>query len=68
MPHGGSRQAITRSIADQARTIRIPVHMIETAINQSCITPNASEMGREPTPDELAERMGMDEDKMRKVL
>jgi RNA polymerase primary sigma factor len=63
------RQAITRSIADQARTIRIPVHMIETInklnrISRQCL----QEMGREATPEELAERMEMPEDKMRKVL
>ncbi|AKO36455.1 RNA polymerase sigma factor RpoD [[Haemophilus] ducreyi] len=63
------RQAITRSIADQARTIRIPVHMIETInklnrISRQCL----QEMGREATPEELAERMGMPEDKIRKVL
>ncbi|NND65593.1 MAG: RNA polymerase sigma factor RpoD, partial [Gammaproteobacteria bacterium] len=63
------RQAITRSIADQARTIRIPVHMIETInklnrINRQML----QEMGREPTPEELAVRMDMPEDKIRKVL
>lgn len=63
------RQAITRSIADQARTIRIPVHMIETInklnrISRQCL----QEMGRDATPEELAERMGMPEDKIRKVL
>ena len=63
------RQAITRSIADQARTIRIPVHMIETInklnrISRQCL----QEMGREATPEELAERMNMPEDKIRKVL
>ncbi|MDG6332486.1 RNA polymerase sigma factor RpoD [Glaesserella parasuis] len=63
------RQAITRSIADQARTIRIPVHMIETInklnrISRQCL----QEMGREATPEELAEKMGMPEDKIRKVL
>src|SRR5579863_2704408 len=63
------RQAITRSIADQARTIRIPVHMIET-INKLVRTSRQmlQEMGREPTPEELAERMEMPEDKIRKVL
>ncbi|MCO6441886.1 MAG: RNA polymerase sigma factor RpoD [Nitrococcus mobilis] len=63
------RQAITRSIADQARTIRIPVHMIET-INKLNRTSRQmlQEMGREPQPDELAERMEMPEDKVRKVL
>jgi RNA polymerase primary sigma factor len=63
------RQAITRSIADQARTIRIPVHMIET-INKMNRVSRAmlQEMGREPTPDELAVRMEMPEDKVRKVL
>src|SRR3977135_4226167 len=63
------RQAITRSIADQARTIRIPVHMIET-INKLIRTPRAlvQELGREPTPEELAVRMEMPEDKVRKVL
>ncbi|MWQ59031.1 RNA polymerase sigma factor RpoD [Glaesserella parasuis] len=63
------RQAITRSIADQARTIRIPVHMIETInklnrISRQCL----QEMGREATPEELAEKMGMPENKIRKVL
>lgn len=63
------RQAITRSIADQARTIRIPVHMIETInklnrISRALVQKN----GREPTPEELAEAMGMGEDKVRKVL
>ncbi len=63
------RQAITRSIADQARTIRIPVHMIETInklnrISRQCL----QEMGRDATPEELAEKMGMPEDKIRKVL
>ena len=63
------RQAITRSIADQARTIRIPVHMIETINKLNRISRQmVQEMGREPTPDELAERMEMPEDKVRKVL
>jgi RNA polymerase primary sigma factor len=63
------RQAITRSIADQARTIRIPVHMIETINKLNRISRQLlQEMGREPTPDELAERMEMPEDKVRKVL
>lgn len=63
------RQAITRSIADQARTIRIPVHMIET-INKlnRVMRQMLQEMGREATPEELAERMEMPEDKIRKVL
>ncbi|MDB2414517.1 RNA polymerase sigma factor RpoD [Rickettsiales bacterium] len=63
------RQAITRSIADQARTIRIPVHMIET-INKIVRTTRQMihEMGREPTPDELARRLSMPVDKVRKVL
>jgi RNA polymerase primary sigma factor len=63
------RQAITRSIADQARTIRIPVHMIET-INKVVRTTRQmlQEMGREPTPEELAERMEMNPDKVRKVM
>ena len=63
------RQAITRSIADQARTIRIPVHMIET-INKlnRVMRQMLQEMGREATPEELAERMEMPEDKVRKVL
>jgi len=63
------RQAITRSIADQARTIRIPVHMIET-INKIVRTTRQMihEMGREPTPDELAIRLSMSVDKVRKVL
>ncbi|MCL4142446.1 UNVERIFIED_CONTAM: hypothetical protein GTU68_067144, partial [Idotea baltica] len=63
------RQAITRSIADQARTIRIPVHMIETInklnrISRQCL----QELGRDPTPEELAVKMEMPEDKIRKVL
>ncbi|MCH9019697.1 MAG: RNA polymerase sigma factor RpoD, partial [Proteobacteria bacterium] len=63
------RQAITRSIADQARTIRIPVHMIET-INKLVRTSRQMlhEIGREPTPDELAVRLGMPLEKVRKVL
>jgi RNA polymerase primary sigma factor len=63
------RQAITRAIADQARTIRIPVHMIET-INKLIRTSRylVQEMGREPTPEEIAERMEMPLDKVRKVL
>jgi RNA polymerase primary sigma factor len=63
------RQAITRSIADQARTIRIPVHMIET-INKIVRTTRqmSHEMGREPTPDEIAERLGMPVDKVGKVM
>jgi len=63
------RQAITRSIADQARTIRIPVHMIETINKLNRISRQIlQEKGREPTPEELAERMEMPEDKVRKVL
>jgi RNA polymerase primary sigma factor len=63
------RQAITRSIADQARTIRIPVHMIETINKLNRISRQMlQEMGREPSPDELAVRMEMPEDKVRKVL
>lgn len=63
------RQAITRSIADQARTIRIPVHMIETINKLNRISRQMlQEMGREPSPEELSERMGMPEDKIRKVL
>ncbi len=63
------RQAITRSIADQARTIRIPVHMIETINKLNRISRQIlQEMGREPTPEELAERMEMPEEKIRKVL
>ena len=63
------RQAITRSIADQARTIRIPVHMIETINKLNRISRQMlQEMGREPNPEELAERMEMPEDKVRKVL
>jgi RNA polymerase primary sigma factor len=62
------RQAITRSIADQARTIRIPVHMIETINKLNRISRQMlQEMGREPNPDELAKRMEMPEDKVRKV-
>ncbi len=63
------RQAITRSIADQARTIRIPVHMIETINKLSRVSRQMlQEMGREPTPEELGERMEMPEDKVRRVL
>ena len=63
------RQAITRSIADQARTIRIPVHMIETINKLNRISRQMlQEMGREPTPEELGERMDMTEDKVRRVL
>ena len=63
------RQAITRSIADQARTIRIPVHMIETINKLNRISRQMlQEMGREPAPEELSERMDMPEDKIRKVL
>src|SRR5213082_3164389 len=63
------RQAVTRSIADQARTIRIPVHMIETINKLNRISRQMlQEMGREPTPEELAVRMEMPEDKVRKVL
>ncbi|MBJ7537018.1 RNA polymerase sigma factor RpoD [Marinomonas transparens] len=63
------RQAITRSIADQARTIRIPVHMIETINKLNRISRQMlQEMGREATPEELAARMDMPEDKIRKVL
>ncbi|MBE8214939.1 MAG: RNA polymerase sigma factor RpoD [Endozoicomonadaceae bacterium] len=63
------RQAITRSIADQARTIRIPVHMIETINKLNRISRQMlQEIGREPTPEELAERMDLPEDKIRKVM
>ncbi|WP_343183333.1 RNA polymerase sigma factor RpoD [Buchnera aphidicola (Neophyllaphis podocarpi)] len=63
------RQAITRSIADQARTIRIPVHMIETINKLNRISRQIlQEIGREPTPEELSERMMIPEDKIRKVL
>jgi RNA polymerase primary sigma factor len=63
------RQAITRSIADQARTIRIPVHMIETINKLNRVSRQMlQEMGREPSPEELGERMEMPEDKIRKVL
>jgi RNA polymerase primary sigma factor len=63
------RQAITRAIADQARTIRIPVHMIET-INKLIRTSRylVQELGREPTPEEIAEKMELPLDKVRKVL
>ena len=63
------RQAITRSIADQARTIRIPVHMIET-INKIVRTQRLllNEIGREPTPEEMSKRLDIPEDKMRKVM
>ena len=63
------RQAITRSIADQARTIRIPVHMIETINKLNRVSRQMlQEMGREPTPEELGERLEMPEDKVRRVL
>ncbi len=63
------RQAITRSIADQARTIRIPVHMIETINKLNRVSRQmVHEKGREPTPEELGERMEMHEDRVRKVL
>ncbi|MCX2957621.1 MAG: RNA polymerase sigma factor RpoD, partial [Serratia symbiotica] len=63
------RQAITRSIADQARTIRIPVHMIETINKLNRISRQMlQEIGREPTPEELSEKMLIPEDKIRKVL
>ena len=63
------RQAITRSIADQARTIRIPVHMIETINKLNRISRQMiQEKGREPTPEELASKMGLPEDKIRKVM
>jgi RNA polymerase primary sigma factor len=63
------RQAITRSIADQARTIRIPVHMIETINKLNRISRQMlQEYGREPTPEELSVRMSIPEDKIRKVL
>ena len=65
----GIRQAITRSIADQARTIRIPGHMIETINKSNRVSRQLlQEMGREPTPEELGERLEMDEVKVRKVL
>ena len=63
------RQAITRSIADQARTIRIPVHMIETINKLNRVSRQmVQEMGREPTPEELSQRMDLPEDKIRRVL
>ena len=63
------RQAITRSIADQARTIRIPVHMIETINKLNRISRQMlQEKGREPTPEELASKMGLPEEKIRKVM
>ena len=63
------RQAITRSIADQARTIRIPVHMIETINKLNRVSRQMlQEKGRDPTPEELAQQMGMPEEKIRKVL
>ena len=63
------RQAITRSIADQARTIRIPVHMIETINKLNRVSRQmVQEMGREPTPEELGDRMELPEDKIRRVL
>ena len=67
--HLVDRQAITRSIADQARTIRIPVHMIETINKLNRVSRQmVQEMGREPKPDELGERMEMVEEKVRRVL
>jgi RNA polymerase primary sigma factor len=63
------RQAITRSIADQARTIRIPVHMIETINKLNRVSRQMmQDMGREPTPEELSQELDMPEDKVRKVL
>ncbi len=63
------RQAITRSIADQARTIRIPVHMIETINKLNRVSRQMmQDIGREPTPDELSKELDMPEDKVRKVL
>ena len=63
------RQAITRSIADQARTIRIPVHMIETINKLNRVSRQMmQDMGREPTPEELSKELDMPEDKVRKVL
>ncbi|MDY6275808.1 MAG: sigma-70 family RNA polymerase sigma factor, partial [Succinivibrionaceae bacterium] len=63
------RQAITRSIADQARTIRIPVHMIETINKLNRVSRQMlQEKGRDPTPEELAQQMSMPEEKIRKVL
>ena len=63
------RQAITRSIADQARTIRIPVHMIETINKLNRLSRQMmQEIGREPTPEEMSKRLGIPEDKMRKVM
>ncbi len=63
------RQAITRSIADQARTIRIPVHMIETINKLNRVSRSIlQETGQEPSPEELSRRLGMPEDKVRKVL
>ena len=69
MQLGGSGQAITRSIADQARTIRIPVHMIET-INKIVRTQRLflNEIGREPTPEEISTKLNMPLEKVRKVL
>ena len=63
------RQAITRAIADQARTIRVPVHMIET-INKLIRTSRylVQELGRDPTPEEIAEKMDISVDKVRKVM
>ena len=63
------RQAITRSIADQARTIRIPVHMIETINKLNRLSRQMmQEIGREPTPEEMSKRLDIPEDKMRKVM
>ena len=63
------RQAITRSIADQARTIRIPVHMIETINKLNRLSRQMmKEIGREPTPEEMSKRLDIPEDKMRKVM
>ena len=69
MLHGGSGQAITRSIADQARTIRIPVHMIETINKLNRISRTITQQtGKEPTPEELSKEMDMPVDKIRKVM
>ncbi len=63
------RQAITRAIADQARTIRIPVHMVETINKEVRISRRLlQELGREPTPEEIAKEMGIDEEKVREIL
>ncbi len=69
MPHGGFAQAITRAIADQARTIRIPVHMVETINKLIRVQRNLlQELGRDPSPEEIGKELHMAPDKVREVL